>query len=281
MTPKLKMVAPNHNKHKLVRHDASSLIKILKSIPTWKTADEDDEGAKDCDTSGALTLMAPFPPSISRTGGDIATSRLLTTWMSLIPLSKWGLSAKDASLDLGTGLFCTVKWNSVHGLALPPLLEGKNWDHSIDCYWACTRDQLIWPFRQVSLGGITSLKLWRKGNCEAQTSWCCLETELNTCAKIQAEFPTHLETALSQNVMNVEKQITHLRYRDNASLRIRYRKEYQPGQLLRWEMSCSVSRVAWAAAPTPVWKSERLITLPVGRSQRDVVRWSRGPLQDG
>ena len=29
--------------------------------------------------------MAPYPPSIGRTGGDIATSRLLVTWMSLIP----------------------------------------------------------------------------------------------------------------------------------------------------------------------------------------------------
>ena len=27
---------------------------------------------------------------------------------------------------------------------------------------------------------------------------------------------------------------------------------------LRWEMSCSVSRVAWAAAPMPVWNSDRL-----------------------
>ena len=29
--------------------------------------------------------MDPFPPSISRTGGDTATSNLLATWMSLIP----------------------------------------------------------------------------------------------------------------------------------------------------------------------------------------------------
>ena len=29
--------------------------------------------------------MDPFPPSIGRTGGDTATSRLLATWTSLIP----------------------------------------------------------------------------------------------------------------------------------------------------------------------------------------------------
>ena len=29
--------------------------------------------------------MDPFPPSVGRMGGDIATSGLLATWMSLIP----------------------------------------------------------------------------------------------------------------------------------------------------------------------------------------------------
>ena len=69
------------------------------------------------------------------------------------------------------------------------------------CCWVCARDplnQLIWPYRQASLGGTTSLRLWRKGNCEAQTLWCCLKAELNTCAQIWAEFPPCLDTALSR-----------------------------------------------------------------------------------
>ena len=36
-------------------------------------------------TSGVPAPTDPFPACVSRTGGDIATSRLLTTWMSLIP----------------------------------------------------------------------------------------------------------------------------------------------------------------------------------------------------
>ena len=85
MGPKLKVVTPTHIKHKPVRCNASPLIKNLKSIPTWKTADEDDEEAEDCDTSRVLIPTDPFLPSISRTGGDTATSRLLTTWISLNP----------------------------------------------------------------------------------------------------------------------------------------------------------------------------------------------------
>ena len=39
----------------------------------------------DCDTSGVLTPMASFLPSISRTGRDATTNKLLATWMSLSP----------------------------------------------------------------------------------------------------------------------------------------------------------------------------------------------------
>ena len=43
-----------------------------------------DEEAVDCDTSGALTPMVPLLPSISRTGRDTTTSRLLATCMSTL-----------------------------------------------------------------------------------------------------------------------------------------------------------------------------------------------------
>ena len=69
--------------------------------------------------------MAPFSPSISTTGGDTATSRLLATWMSLIPTLQVRSLSQRWTLDLDTGLFFNVKWNPDHGLALPPLLDGK------------------------------------------------------------------------------------------------------------------------------------------------------------
>ena len=82
---KLMMVTPNHNKHKSVNVMLLHWSKNLKIIPNWKTANEDDEEAEDHDAWWVLTPTDPFPPSVCRTGGDIATSRLLTTWMSLIP----------------------------------------------------------------------------------------------------------------------------------------------------------------------------------------------------
>ena len=79
MGPKLKMVT------NLLDVMLLHWLQYLKSIPTLKTADEDDEEDEDCNTSGVLTPMGSFPPSISRTGVDTATTRLLATWMSLIP----------------------------------------------------------------------------------------------------------------------------------------------------------------------------------------------------
>ena len=161
-------------------------------------------------------------------------------WASF-PLSKWGLLAKEGPLDPGTGLFCTVKWNPVHGLALPPLLGEKDWDKPMeDCCWACARDQLIRPYRLASLGGITSLRLWRKGNCEAQISWHCLETELNTCAKIQVELPTHFVTALSKMSWTLRSNShisdTGIMPPSESSREERVSRRAS----LRWEMRCSM-----------------------------------------
>ena len=95
MVSKLKMVTPTHINHNPVRCMLLHWSKNLKSIPTLKTADKDDEEAGVCNTSGVPNPMVPIPPSISRTSGDTATSRLLATWMSLIPtLQVWPLSQR-------------------------------------------------------------------------------------------------------------------------------------------------------------------------------------------
>ena len=44
-----------------------------------------DEESEDHDISGAPTPIGPFPPSVGRTSGDIATSRLLVICTGLIP----------------------------------------------------------------------------------------------------------------------------------------------------------------------------------------------------
>ena len=231
--------------------------KNLKSIPTWKTADEGDEEAEDCYTSGVPTPTAPFPPSIGRTGRDTATSRLLATWISVIPtLQVRPLSQRCTTRPWQRFLLHCEKEPSSCGLGT--LLEGKDWDKPMeDCCWTCTRDQLIQPYRQASLGGITSLTLQRKGNCEAQTSGCCLETELNVSAKIWAEFPTHLETALSKMPWTLRSNSHTSDTGIMPPSELGREERVSTRKTLRQEISCSVSRVAWAAAPTPVWKSER------------------------
>ena len=88
MGSKLKMVIPNHIQHKPIGCNASPLIKKFEKHTNLKAADVDDEEteeAEDSSTSGVLTPMPSLSPSLSRTGGDTATSRLLATQMSLIP----------------------------------------------------------------------------------------------------------------------------------------------------------------------------------------------------
>ena len=133
--PMLKMVTLNHIKHKPVRSNTSPLIQKMESIHTWKTKDEDYEEAEDCNTSGVLTAMALI---LLLASAELAETLppvdfLPPRWVS-VPLSKLGLLAKEAPLHPGTGLFCTVKWNADCGLALPCLIEGKDWDKFIeDC----------------------------------------------------------------------------------------------------------------------------------------------------
>ena len=77
MGSKLKMVTPNHIKHKPVDCNASPLIKKFEKHTNLKVADVDDEVAdevEDSGTSGVLTPMPPFSSLLSRTGGDTATS---------------------------------------------------------------------------------------------------------------------------------------------------------------------------------------------------------------
>ena len=161
MGSELKMVTPNYIKHKPVRCNASVMLdqKIWKAYQPEKTADEDDEEAEDHDTSGMPTPMYPFLLVLVELVETLPPADFLPLEWASFPLSTWGFLAKDGLLDPDTGLFCTMKWNPVHGLVLLPLSEGKDWDKPIeDSCWPCARDQLIQPYRQASLGGIPTVK---------------------------------------------------------------------------------------------------------------------------
>ena len=60
MGPKLKMVTPNHIKHKPIGGNASP--KNLKSMLTWKAADADDEEGEEIEDSGTSGVPTPTPP---------------------------------------------------------------------------------------------------------------------------------------------------------------------------------------------------------------------------
>ena len=200
-----------------------------------------------------MMIHAPFPPSIGRTGADTATSRLLATWMSLIPtLQVWPLSQRCTTRPWHRSLLhCEIEPSPCPGIATP--LWGKRLRQTMeDCCWACARDQLIQPYWQASLGATTSLRLWRKGNCETLTSWHCLETELNTSAKIQAEFPTCLDTSLSKMSWTLRSNSCTSDAGIMPPSESGTEERVLTRTTLRQEMSCSVSRVAWAAAPMPV-----------------------------
>ena len=125
--PKLKMVTPNHIKHKTVGCNASPLIKKFEKHTNLKSFRCRWWGGW---RSWGLWHMrsadphAPLSSILSRTSGDTATSRLLATEMSLIPTLQVRPFRQRCPLvsgtDLDIGLFCTVNWNPVHGLAFPP-----------------------------------------------------------------------------------------------------------------------------------------------------------------
>ena len=68
--------------------------------------------------------MAPFFLASAELA-DNTTSRLPATWTSLNPTCQGGLLAKEAPLDSGTGLLCTLKWNPVFGPGFATTLSGK------------------------------------------------------------------------------------------------------------------------------------------------------------
>ena len=132
--------------------------KYLKSMPTWKAADVEDEEAEEAEdsgTSGVPTPMAPFLLVTAELVETLPPADFLSLEWASFSHTKWGLLAKDAPLgpgtDLDTGplLYCEMESSLWSGLATP--LRRKDWDKPTeDWWWACARDQLIWSYRQAS-----------------------------------------------------------------------------------------------------------------------------------
>ena len=92
----MKMVTPNHIKHKPVRSNASPLIQKMVVHTNLKTKDEDEEEAVDCDMDHDNPMAPFFLASADLAGTTIST--LFATWMSLSPtLQVWSLSQRGTT----------------------------------------------------------------------------------------------------------------------------------------------------------------------------------------
>ena len=141
--------------------------------------------------------MAPLLPSISRTDRDTTTSRLPATWMSLnLTLQVRPLSQRSITRLQPRSLLHS-EWNTDCGLVCHPSWRKRlRQPHEGLLLSLCLRPCLTAIQANLTRRNI-SLQLARKCNCEAQTSQSAGKQNLK-CAKIQAELPTHLETALSR-----------------------------------------------------------------------------------
>ena len=225
MGSKLKRVAPNHSKHKPIGCNASPLIKYFEKHTNLNIADGDDEESLQhlVLPSGCLTSVirrmkrwravahqehqSPCPPFLLNSVKLVETvppvDVLPCRWVSF-PLPKGGCLGKDALFTSPwhrpqhrSLLYCELEPRPWSDLATPFRRRGLRQVHRMSL---CQR-----PFNTViETGGFTSWRLWRKGKCEVQTSWHCLETELNKCVKYMLNFPLAWNS-LDQNTMNPEK----------------------------------------------------------------------------
>ena len=121
------------------------------------------------------------------------------------------------------------------------------------------------------------LKTVEKRELWSQTSQCCLETELNKCARIHAEFPTHLETAWSKMpwIQRSNPHTSDTGVTSPSASGSEERVSNQGNLEMRNKLLCVKSSMCSGTQTSlKIWK--RLINFPVGRIQRDVIWWSRG-----
>ena len=125
--PKLKMVTPNHIKQKPIGCNASPLAKKFEKHTSLKSCR--------CRWQGgwrswrlwhirSANPQGPLSPSLSKTGGNTATNRLLATWMSLIPILQVRPPSQRCPLDLAQTchrslLYCEMEPSPWSGLATP------------------------------------------------------------------------------------------------------------------------------------------------------------------
>ena len=185
-------------------------------------------------------------------------------------MSEQGLIATEPHQTLPH--ICTWEQKSALGLVLPPFTEVEDWNKPREgCCWDYARDQLMWPWRHPSLGGTESLKMQRKGYCEAQTSWCCPEAELQRDAKIWAVFQSYLDIALCRISWIFVIQVILDWYHSAFRILDRGNGINKSSSGMRNKLLCIQSGMqSHPSASLKIRKT--LISLLIGRIQSDIIR---------
>ena len=114
---KLKMVTQNHIKHKPVRCNASPLIKKFEKHTNLKNYRWRWWGGCGLQHIRSANPHGPLPRSISWTGRDTTTSRLLATCMSLSPTPQMRPPGQRGTIRLWQRQASFAEWNETQSLA--------------------------------------------------------------------------------------------------------------------------------------------------------------------
>ena len=200
---------------------------------------------------------APFLPESVELMEILPPADFLPLGWASFPLSKWGLLAKDGPLDPGKGLFCTMKWNPVcgPGLTTPPRRKRLRQAHGRLLLSLCQR-----PVNTAIQAGLTR-KNHISETVKKRELWSPHFTMLSGnrikhMLKYELSFQLIWKQSCPKMLWPWSKSQTSNTGITPPSESGREERVSRRATL-RWEMSCSVSRVAWAAAPTPVCKSHR------------------------
>ena len=119
--------------------------KMFRNVSNFTTDEDDGDEIVHHNTSG---MPSPMASVFSRVGEQVDVSPadfLPLQWLSFL-VSKWGFFTKEAWPDCSRVHLCTLNPYLAFGFALALPVHFEDWDNpGKDCWWACARDQSMWP----------------------------------------------------------------------------------------------------------------------------------------
>ena len=214
-----------------------------------------------------------------RAGGDAATSRLLATWMNLIP----SLQVRPPRQRCPTSpwhrpwhrslLYYELEPSPWSALATPLRKKRLRQTHRMSL---CQR-----PINTAIQASLTRrnhlLKTVNKRELWSPNLTMLPGNRLNRYAKLQAEFPTRMETALSKMswIWRSNSHTSDTGITPSISFG-QWGKSINKGNPEARDELLHIKSTVCSGTNTSLNIWERLISFPVGRIQSDIIWWSRG-----